>query len=164
MQQKMEDIIRQNESLKEQVRELRETLSAIQKGEIDAVVVETGEGEKVYSLTSAETTYRLLVEQMNEGAALLSEDGSVLYCNQHFAEIFRNPLVEVIGKRVALFLDEKQKKRFQKYFQKGLKAKIQFHFSFSVMESRQTKEKHYLFSRPPEMNLPQQPLENKQPH
>ncbi len=149
MQQKTEDIIRQNESLKEQVKELRETLSAIQKGEIDAVVVETGEGEKVYSLTSAETTYRLLVEQMNEGAALLSEDGSVLYCNHHFAEIFRNPLTEVIGKRVALFLDDTQKKYFQDFFQDGLKRNVQAHFSFSAAGKDGSREKHYLFSMAP---------------
>ena len=60
----------------------RETVQAIQRGEIDAVVVsETADDPKVLLLGAAGRRYRLLVEQMRDGAATLSSDGDVLYSN-----------------------------------------------------------------------------------
>ncbi|MGO8931332.1 MAG: PAS domain-containing protein [Limisphaerales bacterium] len=47
-------------------------------GEVDALVM----GEEVYTLKGAETPYRLLIESMNEGAATLAADGTILYCNR----------------------------------------------------------------------------------
>jgi PAS domain S-box-containing protein len=44
-------------------------------------------GEQVVSLKGGEPCYRMLVEAMSEGAATLSRDGAVLYCNRRFAEL-----------------------------------------------------------------------------
>jgi len=44
--------------------------------EVDALVVETGEGDQVFTLKGADQTYRLMVEEMQKGAATLSDDGS----------------------------------------------------------------------------------------
>ena len=44
-------------------------------------------GEQIYTLHGADHSYRVLLEDMNEGAATLLADGSVLYCNKAFAEI-----------------------------------------------------------------------------
>ena len=44
-------------------------------------------GEQVVSLKGGETAYRMLVEAMSEGAATLSRNGAVLYCNRRFAEL-----------------------------------------------------------------------------
>ena len=64
--------------LRARVRELEETFSAIQSGLVDAVVVNTPKGENVFTLHGAEHPYRVLVENMNEGAATLDPDGTVL--------------------------------------------------------------------------------------
>ena len=37
-------------------------------------------GEQVVTLKGGEPAYRMLVEAMSEGAATLSSDGAVLYC------------------------------------------------------------------------------------
>src|SRR5256885_12331868 len=42
----------------------------------------------VFTLQGAEHPYRLLVEKIDEGAATLSDDGTVLYSNRSFANIF----------------------------------------------------------------------------
>src|SRR6202049_5276836 len=79
------------------VAELEETLRAIRMGEVDAVLVSGPGGDQVFTLQGAEHPYRLMVETIDEGAATLAEDGTVLYANRSFAEIFDIPLEKFIG-------------------------------------------------------------------
>src|SRR5271169_5600627 len=65
------------------------TLRAIQSGEVDALMVSGPHGEQVVSLKGGEPSYRMLVEAMSEGAATLSRDGALLYCNRRFRELLR---------------------------------------------------------------------------
>ena len=39
------------------------------------------DGDQVYTLTGADRTYRIVLETMNEGAAIIGSDGMVLFCN-----------------------------------------------------------------------------------
>jgi PAS domain S-box-containing protein len=79
------------------VAELEETLRAIRMGEVDAVLVSSTQGDQVFTLQGAEHPYRLLVESIEEGAATLSDDGTVLYSNKSFAAFFNAPLEKFIG-------------------------------------------------------------------
>jgi PAS domain S-box-containing protein len=85
------------EGLKARVEELEETLRAIRMGEVDAVLVSGAQGDQVFTLQGAEHPYRLLVESIEEGAATLSDDGTVLYSNRSFAAFFGAPLEKFIG-------------------------------------------------------------------
>jgi PAS domain S-box-containing protein len=77
--------------------EAEETLRAIRSGEVDAIVVNGQGGEKVFTLKGADHTYRVFVERMNEGAAVLSGDHTVLHCNRRFARFLGMGLQSVIG-------------------------------------------------------------------
>src|ERR1700726_5288762 len=79
------------------IAELEETLRAIRMGEVDAVLVSGPHGDQVFTLQGAEHPYRLMVETIDEGAATLADDGTVLYANRSFAEIFAVPLEKFIG-------------------------------------------------------------------
>ena len=83
--------------LQARVAELEETLRAIRMGEVDAVLVSGPQGDQVFTLQGAEHPYRLMVETIDEGAATLADDGTVLYANRSFAEIFDVPLEKLIG-------------------------------------------------------------------
>jgi PAS domain S-box-containing protein len=96
-----------------QLAEAREVLQAIQSGEVDAVVVSRPEGDQVYTLQGAEYAYRALVEAMNEGAAMLGADGTVLYCNQRFAGILGLPLEQIIGNPVSELAAPQAKHNFE---------------------------------------------------
>jgi signal transduction histidine kinase/CheY-like chemotaxis protein len=93
------------EALEARLAEAEETLRAIRAGEIDALVVQSPAGERVYTLRNADYPYRTLVEQMQDGAAILSADGDVLYCNRSFASLVAAPLQEVIGHSVARYFE-----------------------------------------------------------
>src|ERR1700726_2954825 len=83
--------------LQARVAELEETLRAIRMGEVDAVLVSGPQGDQVFTLQGAEHPYRLMVETIDEGAATLADDGTVLYANRSFAQIFDIPLEKLIG-------------------------------------------------------------------
>src|ERR1700755_804388 len=86
------------------LREAEETLEAIRTGEVDAVVVAGSQGQQVYTLENADRPYRVLVEQMQEGAVTLSGDGTVLYCNERFATLVGRTHDSIIGLPLASFV------------------------------------------------------------
>ena len=88
---------RESQKMAERIVELEETLRAIRMGEVDALLVSSPEGDQVFTLQGAEHPYRVLVESIDEGAAILSEDGTVLYSNQSFAKFFGVTLERFIG-------------------------------------------------------------------
>jgi PAS domain S-box-containing protein len=77
--------------------EAEETLRAIRSAEVDAIVVNGRGGEKVFTLEGADHTYRVFVERMNEGAAVLSREHTVLHCNGRFARFLGARLQSIIG-------------------------------------------------------------------
>ena len=77
--------------------ELEATLNAIRSGEVDAVVVEGPEGSRVFTLETSEEPYRILAERMNEGAATLTADGTILFCNARLAEMLGMAMEQVAG-------------------------------------------------------------------
>jgi len=94
-----------NESLRAQLEELRETLAAIQNGAVDALVVDSPDGQRVYTLEGAEYVYRTLIERMQEGAVILTPGGTIHYCNRRFAELIHMPLEKVVGRPFADWVD-----------------------------------------------------------
>jgi len=63
----------ENSALREKLREAEETLEAIRNGDVDAVVVSGADDvPRVYTLETADQTYRLLVEEMQEGTLTLT--------------------------------------------------------------------------------------------
>jgi PAS domain S-box-containing protein len=94
-----------NESLRAQLEELRETLAAIQNGAVDALVVDSPDGQRVYTLEGAEYVYRTLIERMQEGAVILTPPGTIHYCNRRFAELIHMPLEKVVGRPFADWVD-----------------------------------------------------------
>jgi two-component system NarL family sensor kinase len=80
------------------------TLHAIQRGEVDAVVIAGKQGPQVFTLKGAEYTYRTLIEHMNQGALILTADKMILYANQCFARMVKCPLQQLIGTSLRRFL------------------------------------------------------------
>ena len=72
--------------------EAEETIRAIHSGEVDALVVSTEHGDQIFTLAGAEKPYRIMMETMNEGAVTMVPDGTILYCNQRFADMVKTPL------------------------------------------------------------------------
>jgi PAS domain S-box-containing protein len=85
------------ERLRRELAEAEDALSAIRTGEIDAIVVQGSTGPVVYTLKTADTPYRLLVEQMREGALTVSAEGTIIYANAAFARMVEHPAERLRG-------------------------------------------------------------------
>ena len=98
--------------LRDRLKTAEETLRAIRAGEVDAIVVARARGEHVITLAGAELAYRILFDQMNEGAVTLTRDGTIAYCNRRFADIVRMPLGRVIGASLRQFVPPTEQPAF----------------------------------------------------
>ncbi len=113
------DLQETNETLRARLAEAEETLRAIRQGEIDALVVEGNAGNQVYTLHSAEEPYRNLVEQMQEGAVVITGHGDILYSNARFAALVGQPLESVVGTRIDRFVNPSDKDDFETLLTSG---------------------------------------------
>ena len=91
------DLAAELADLRLRLAEAEDTLNAIRNGEVDGLVVAGTEGQQVFTLQGAQEPYRLLIEQMSEGALTLSRDGVILYANQPFAKMLQLPPGHIIG-------------------------------------------------------------------
>ena len=107
------------QELRNQLRVAEETLRAIRAGEVDAIVVARARGEHVIHLAGAELAYRILFDQMNEGAVTLTRDGVIAYCNRRFADIVRTPLARVIGAPLRRFVPTAEQPAFDALVEAG---------------------------------------------
>lgn len=102
---RQDDVLLENEQLKARLAETEATLEAIRNGEVDAIVVSGQDGDKIFTLTSAETPYRIIIEEMEEGAVTVSDDGIILFCNRRFSQMIGQPMSQIIGKRYVDLLE-----------------------------------------------------------
>ena len=85
------------DSLKEELREAKETLDAIRSGAADALVVARNGKEVIYTLENADKPFRIFLEEMQEGAVTVDQTGLVVYANRRFAAFVGAPLESVMG-------------------------------------------------------------------
>ena len=90
--------------LRQRLEEAEETLRAIRSGAVDALVIEGGDGERVYTREGADRPYRLFVEQMQQAAITLNADGAIAYCNQRFADLLDRPYEQLTGTALRDFI------------------------------------------------------------
>jgi len=115
-----------------------ETLRAIQSGEVDALMVSGRRGEQVVSLKGGEPAYRMLVEAMSEGAATLSPNGAVLYCNRRLAELIRRPPGKIVGIAVQSLVAETEQGRFETLLAQAQKAVAKGEFNLCCTDGSLT--------------------------
>jgi PAS domain S-box-containing protein len=94
----------QVETLRRELAEARQTIDAIRAGNVDALVVKGDSGEQIYTLINTDHLYRILLEEMNEGALSVMPDGLILFANRRFAKMVGAPLAKVIGEKIQKWL------------------------------------------------------------
>ena len=117
-----EKLNKENATLQRRLREAEETIDLIKTGNIDALVVADKKDLKVYTETTADKTYRILIEKMHEGAVTLNKDGTILYCNSSFANMVTLPQQKVTGTKFKNFITASLKSKFDVIFKQGWKS------------------------------------------
>ena len=109
--------------LRARLTEAEQTLLAIRTGEVDALVVAGPSGQQVYTLLGADSGYRTIVEQMQEGAVTVDGSGLILYANRRFIEMVAHPTDEVMGRPIGAFLEEHNGFRLDSLFSSDAAAR-----------------------------------------
>jgi two-component system phosphate regulon sensor histidine kinase PhoR len=107
-----EKLLSEANELRYQLEEATDTIEAIRTGQIDALIVQGDDGHQLYTLKTADQTYRMFIEKMNEGAVTLNYDGLILYSNSRFAEMVNMPLEKVIGLSFDTFIPNELQDKF----------------------------------------------------
>ena len=105
--------------LRTRLQDAEETLRAIREGRVDALVVHEAQEEKIYTLSSADRPYRIMIEEMGQGAVTLASDGTILYCNRRFAAILERPVEEVLGTLAHAFVTPASRATFESILRQG---------------------------------------------
>ena len=101
----------ENQELRRRLEEAEDTLRAIREGEVDAVVVTGSRGTQIFSLSGAESVYRLIVETMQEATLTVAPEGLILSCNPQFASLLQSPAGQILGKPLQMFVNPDQHPR-----------------------------------------------------
>lgn len=116
----IELLLTEIEELKTKLFESTSIIDSIKEGEIDALVVNRGGNPSIYSLESADYTYRILIEKFGEGALSISDEGLILYCNEYFSKLINIPAKQLIGTYFYEYVDsQEQFHRLLKDLRKG---------------------------------------------
>ncbi len=96
---------RRIDELEAELVQARQTLGALRSGEVDSLVVQTPQGEKLFVADGADHVYRTLVETMPEGAVSLAPGGTIVYANLSLGTMLRTPLMHLFGAQFDGFVD-----------------------------------------------------------
>src|ERR1044072_1668794 len=111
-----EELLAEMEAMRWQLEEANDTIHAIRTGQVDALIVHAEEGPRIYSIKTADQTYRVFIEKMNEGALTLDANGIILYCNSMFARLVNQPLVQVLAVPFRRFVTDECRGDFDRLF------------------------------------------------
>jgi PAS domain S-box-containing protein len=101
------------------LKEAEETLQAIRHGAVDAFVIHKPEGEEVYTLQGADLPYSVLVEKMQQGAAMLNERGEIIYANPCLGQLVGMARAGLIGQPLVNFIVTSSKHSLHRQLQQA---------------------------------------------
>jgi PAS domain S-box-containing protein len=93
----IESLLAEIASLKEELYDSNSIVEAIKDGDVDALVLNNNGVPQLYSLETADYTFRLLIEKFGQGALSIARNGLILYCNDYFAKLVGIPAEKIIG-------------------------------------------------------------------
>lgn len=110
----------QIKDLQNRLSEAQANLEAITSGAADAIVVQNETGISIFTIQGAETAYRIMVDNMNEGALTVDAEGVILYVNPRFSTMIGIPSPLLAGKLVSSFITKHQQQGFKQFLIKTL--------------------------------------------
>ena len=106
--------------LRARLEEAEATLAAIRTGAVDALVVSGPDGEQTLAIEGAAHPYHTLLNAMSDGAALLSPEGSILFCNRRLGEITQSSVDLLRGSRFQHHVATDERSSFQAFLSESV--------------------------------------------
>ncbi len=107
---------------RERVTKPERILSSIPRG--DAQRMNQPEDERVFLHGAGDPPYHVLVENMNEGAAILNSQGAILYANAPFATFVDQSLEQFLGSRLQNYVSSAVLPRLKALLEAGTRGSV----------------------------------------
>jgi PAS domain S-box-containing protein len=104
------------EALENRLAEAEALIEAIKAGQVDAFAFNKNNRHEIFTLQSGDFAYRVLVENINEGAINLSYNKLIVYTNKSFCTLLGLPYEKVIGRCITDFIIPECKVIFDNLF------------------------------------------------
>ena len=127
----VEELLKKIESLEERLSDSEQLIDAIRAGEVDAFAVNENNQPEIYTLQSGDYAYRVLIEEIGEGAVNTTEDGLIVYTNSSFLELLGLSYNEVAGRFFREFVHEESAEKFEELFRESLHGRSNGELSLS---------------------------------
>lgn len=111
------------EELKAKLAEADQLIQAIKDGEVDAFAIGSDAVPEIFTLQTGDYAYRILIEEIGEGAINVTEDGLIVYTNKTFYGLVGLPYEKVIGTNVFDYIHPDSAFRFKQLFHEAFTAK-----------------------------------------
>jgi len=125
-----EELLNKNNELQWRLDEANDMLEAIRTGQVDALVVKDGDTHNLYTLKTADRSYRVFIEKMSEGAVTIDEGGVILYCNSSFTNLVQTSAKKVTGTPFEHFIADESKAAYNKIIKKAWRKDVKEELSF----------------------------------
>jgi PAS domain S-box-containing protein len=132
---RLEQLEEENELLRSRLEEAEQTLDAIRSGEVDALVIQGEMGETIYALEGAERPYRIFFDQIAEGAATLSPNGTIIYTNRSLSNLLRMK-DGALGGDITSFVDPGFRKDLKALIKNALKRPTEGEIPFLTKDGK----------------------------
>ena len=130
----VDELLKKIERLEERLADSEQLIDAIRAGEVDAFAVNKNDQPEIYTLHSGDYAYRVLIEEIGEGAVNTTEEGLIVYTNSSFIELLGLPYEKVIGRFFHEFVHEESTKNFEELFGDSLHGRSRGEIILSVGE------------------------------
>jgi PAS domain S-box-containing protein len=117
------DLLSKIQELESRLEESEQLIEAIKTGEVDAFAINRENKSEIYTLQSADYAYRILIEEFQEGAINVTEEGLILYTNPYLLHLVKLTYDKVIGASIFDFIHREYQPQFKILFQQSLSGK-----------------------------------------
>ncbi len=103
------------EELKNHLSEAEGTVKTIRSAAVGALVVSDERQKRIFTLESVNYSYRVMVENMSEGAVILKDDGIIIFSNKTFSSMLGRETEALIGTHLSKLLPEDMRSDFAEF-------------------------------------------------
>lgn len=118
--------------LENQLEESEQLIDAIKAGEVDAFAINRENKSEIYTLQSGDYAYRVLIEEFEEGAINVTEEGLIVYTNPYFFKLLKLPHEKVIGSSIFDFIHTGSEKEFSNLLKESISGKSKGEVNLTV--------------------------------
>lgn len=123
MEQTNLELLSKIQELESRLEESEQLIEAIKKGEVDALAVSIDNKSEIFTLQSADYAYRVLIEEFEEGAINVTEEGLVVYTNPYFLQLVNLSYDKVIGTSIFDLVNRDSVDDFKALFRRSFSDK-----------------------------------------